>query len=347
MFALSLARLATAQGEFRPDKSLVNVGEIMFQVPHKVVLPFSNAGNKSLRIIDVHPSCGCVSVTWPEKAVAAGERGEIVATYDAAMLGVFVKEIEVLTSSADEPVYLTFQGKVTTEPSSNRNDDFPIDLDNVRMTTNRIEFDDVNKGDRPVAEIQILNAGRQAYKPQLMHLPSYLTASYEPQVLSGGRVGRILLTLNSNALPDMGLNQTSIYLARYNGDRIGEDNEIAVSAVLLPSFPTLSTTMRTYAPKMRCSESSLKFSAWGSKSKQTGRLVITNEGRTDLEVNRLQVFNRGVSASLSKRRIEPGGKAVLKVTLEKKRLERDKNRPRILLITNDPDCPKQIFEIAD
>ena len=78
-------------------------------------------------------------------------------------------------------------------------------------------------------ELQVLNRGRKSYQPRLMHLPSYLTARYSPEVLAGGRIGKIELTLNSEKLNTMGLTQTSVYLSRYEGDHVSDENEIAVS----------------------------------------------------------------------------------------------------------------------
>ena len=348
---------ATAQPKFTPARMVANVGEIMFQTPHRVTFEFTNTGDAPLVVTEVIPSCGCTTVRAPEKLIHAGETGEIVATYDAAMLGVFSKELAVFTNVSDNPTYLTFQGKVTTDPAVS-SDDFPIDLDNIRLDKNVVEFDDVNKGDRPTVELQVLNTGRQAYVPQLMHLPPYLTAEYVPQQLAGGRVGRIYIHLDSEKVPAMGLNQTSIYLARFSGDRIGEDNEISVSSVLLPDFSDAIATGMAYVPKMRMDKDTLRFTVeqqdrkvltWPPLSKTTtksGEIIIRNVGNAALNIARLQVFNRAISVSLSSRKIAPGEKAKLKVKVDGKYLTKDKNRLRILLITNDPNEPKKIIPIV-
>ena len=128
-----------------------------------------------------------------------------------------------------------YQGRVVSK-LSDYSGSFPIDLGNVRLNINNIEFDNVNRGDHPMVELQIVNMGRKSYKPYLMHLPPYLSAQYFPETLSGGRIGKIMLTLDSEKLHQMGLTQTSIYLARKVGDKVSEDNEITVSSVLLPDF---------------------------------------------------------------------------------------------------------------
>ena len=335
---------AVAQPRFAPAKASVGVGDIMFQSPHKVTFEFTNTGNRPLTIAAVHPSCGCVSVDYPKRKVAAGASGTITAIYDAAMLGVFVKELEVVTNASNEPVYLTFHGKVTTKPSVPISG-YPIDLDNVRLNTNVMEFDDVNKGDKPVAELLIHNPYRQAYQPQLMHLPPYLTATYLPEKVPGGGTGRILVTLDSDKLPAMGLNQTSIYLARFSGDKIGAENEISVSAVLLPDFTGIEGASLAFAPQMMLTDDVVRLGPWGKKTKLKGEINILNDGRTPLEISRLQVFNKAVGVSLSTSKIAPKSMAKLRVTVEKKYLGKDKNRLRILLITNDPKCPKKIVTV--
>lgn len=359
LLAIFTAVLTTlhAQPKFTPARTVANVGEIMFQTPYRVTFEFTNTGNAPLVVTSVVPSCGCTTAKAPDKPVPAGEKCEIIATYDAAMLGVFSKELAVFTNVSDEPVYLTFQGKVTTNPAVS-SDDFPIDLDNIRLDKNVVEFDDVNKGDRPTVELQVLNTGRQAYVPQLMHLPPYLTAEYVPQQLAGGRVGKIFIHLDSDKMPAMGLNQTSIYLARFSGDKIGDDNEISVSSVLLPDFRKDIATGMAFVPKMRLNKDTLRLTeenrdrkilAWPPLSKTTtksGEIIITNTGRSNLDIARLQVFNRAISVSLSSRKIAPGEKAKLKITVDERYLTKDKNRLRILLITNDPNEPKKIIPVV-
>ena len=49
-----------------------------------------------------------------------------------------------------------------------------------------------------ISAVHIVNMGRKSYKPYLMHLPPYLSAQYFPETFSsGGRIGNIMLTLDS------------------------------------------------------------------------------------------------------------------------------------------------------
>ena len=349
LFVMATGLVSVAQPRFVAETPQQRLSELIFQTPRTVTFAFENKGNEALTINEVHPSCGCIKVTWPETAVEPGEKSEITAVYDARQLGVFHRELAVYTNQQEEPFYLSFQGRVVVEPLD-YDGDFPIDLGNVRMNTNYVEFEDVNRGDKPVAEIQVANMEHGAYTPLLMHLPNYLTAEYLPSEIQGGRVGRIRLTLDSEGLFMDGLNQTSIYLSRYMGDKVGEKNEIVVSAVLLPAFRNLSASEMERAPHIVLMDGEERVEkevsiAIDGKKKVSRTLTVRNEGEETLTVSAVQVFNRALTVSLGDCNLAPHETTKLKITLDTRELERAKNAPRLLLISNDPRQPKTELEI--
>ena len=326
------------------EPSIVNMGEVLFQQPKEATFLLRNTAKEPMTITAVQASCGCTQMEWPQEPIAAGDTATIKVVFDAQLLGSFQKEIEVWTSNSEAPVVLTLQGRVVSTASDD-DGDFPFDLGTVRLSTNMIEFDDVNRGGHPETVLRIMNTGRESYKPQLMHLPGYLTATYLPEQLAGGRVGQIILTLDSEQLKDYGLTQTSIYLARYLGDKVSSENEIGVSAVLLPGFSHLTAEQRRSAPRLALSATSIDFSDIGSKKKMTKSIVVANTGRRPLTVSRLQVYGKALTVSLSNRVVRPGGEVRLKVTVEAEELRREKGEPRVLLITDDPLSPKTVITL--
>lgn len=335
---------AQAQGELVFDNPKFHVGEIMFQTPKVIVYTFKNKGDQPVKITDVKPMCGCTQAEWMQNDIAPGATGQISVVYDALMLGTFHKELAVYTSTSNEPLYLEMEGRVVTE-KIDYTGDFPFDLGNVRINTNYLEFDDVNRGDHPVAELQIFNQERTPYRPTLMHLPSYLSVQSYPEVIAGGRMGKVRITLDSEKLNLLGLNQTRIYLSRYLGDKVGEANEILVSSVLLPDFSGMTAAQLAVAPKMQLSQDELIFVMDGKK-KQTQVVTISNTGKEPLNIRSVQVFNHALEVSVSDRTIAPGKSAQMKVTVVAANLKKAKNRPRVLLITNDPSMAKQTINVT-
>lgn len=336
--------LLQAQPRFVPDTDIKKVGEVEFQVPRHFGLGFTNKGDKPLLIKEVKASCGCLDVSFPQTPIAAGARGEITLTYDAKLLGSFYKEVEVLTNASDKPAYIAIQGTVVTEVHD-YSEEFPFDLGNVRLVTNTVEFEDVNRGDHPAAELRILNADRTAFRPELMHLPPYLSAEYIPEDIPAGKAGTIRLTLDSEKLSTLGLNQTSIYLSRYMGDKIGETNEILVSAILLPSFADMSDEALAQAPELSISESSVDMGAMNGKKEISRNIILTNTGKSDLHIHAVQVFNKALGVKIGNSTIRPGKSTKLKISVSPRYLHKSKGRMCVLLITDAPKQAKQYINV--
>ena len=209
----------------------------------------------------------------------------------------------------------------------------------------KAEFDDVHKGERPVVEVALINKEHTAFRPKLMHLPAYLSAEYIPENVPAGKKGLIKLTLDSDKLLQLGLNKTSVYFSRYLGDKINEANEIQISAILLPDFSKMTDEERKNAPELYLAEPSIEFGPLTGKSKLTRTLLLFNRGKSNLRIEQVQVFNKAVSVSLGNRELKPGASTKLKVSVTPKYLKREKWRPRVLLITNDPSKPKTVINI--
>lgn len=156
-----------------------------------------------------------------------------------------------------------------------------------------------------------------------------------------GEKGLITLTLNTEKLTDLGLTQASVYLSRFTGDKVSDENEIPLSAILLPDFSGMTDTDKANAPVIRLSETDIDLSAQlAKKNKVKHDIQITNTGRSPLQISKLQVFNPALGVSLKKSVLQPGETTRLRVTIDKRNIAKKKRHLRILMITNDPMQPK-------
>ena len=190
-----------------------------------------------------------------------------------------------------------------------------------------------------------MNNGTTMMEPKVMHLPSYLSAVVQPRRLSPGHSGKVTLTLNSDRVRDLGLTQTSVYMGRQLGEKVSPESELPVSVVLLPDLKALSGVHRQEAPRLYMSVDSLDLGMFGGKKKISGEIELVNQGRSQLRISSLQMFTPGLKVTLGKREIAPGQSTVLKVTGFADELAQLRTRPRILMITNDPDHAKVVVNI--
>ena len=319
----------------------VNCGPTGYESPVTAVFELQNKGSRKLRISDVKVSCGCTSVDYPRNDIPGGDKFQLKMTYDARQLGHFQKQAAIYSNGSDKPVLLTMKGVVLAEMQDYAGN-YQYSIGDLRTDLNELEFDDVNRGDQPVQEIHIYNAGATVCQPNLMHLPPYLTATMAPEKLAPGRGGKMTVTLNTDRLLDYGLTQTSVYLAQNPGDKVNTGNDIGVSVVLLPSFNPDYTVSNI--PKLELSAEQLTFDFKG-KAKMKGEITLTNKGHATLNISALQMFTAGLKVQLPKRELRPGESTKLKITGIAKDLKRARTKPRVLMITNDPEKAKVVISV--
>ena len=90
----------------------IDVGEIPQGTPKLIQFEFKNTGKTSVKISNVHGSCGCTATDYTKEDIAPGKTAIIKATYNATIEGVFTKTVTVTTSVEETPKVLTFKGKV-------------------------------------------------------------------------------------------------------------------------------------------------------------------------------------------------------------------------------------------
>ena len=344
MLSALLALPASAQ-KITTQHEVVDCGQVVFSKPVTAEFVLKNDGRKPLVINNVLKSCGCTEVDYPKTSVAAGESFVIKAVYDAKQMGSFTKQVCLYTNADEEPFILSMRGKVVGSVV-----DFAGSYDEmlgaIKSDAQEVEFDDVNRGDRPVQRIHIFNPTDEVLEPVVMHLPDYLHAFVSPSKVAPRHSAEISFVLDSKKLRDLGLNQTSVYLGERPGDRIAPEKEIVVSAVLLPGFENMTPAKKALAPKIEMSATDLNLGRFNGKKKLKGEILITNKGKSELDIRSMQMFTMGLQVNLKKSKIQPGETVKMKVTAVAADLKKSRVRhPRILMITNDPDHAKVVVKI--
>ena len=322
---------ATAQ-KLAVSKPVLECGRTGFKQPVTATFELKNKGHRRLLIESVKPDCGCTDVEFP-KEVGAGDKFTIKLTYDARQLGRFHKMAAIKSNGSNQPVYLTMKGIVVAE-LEDYTGNYAYKIEDLLLDKNELEFDDVNKGDAPVQEIHIMNDGADAMTPTVMHLPSYLSAKVVPEKLFPGKTGTISVTLNSEKLRDYGLTQSTVYIGRQLGEKVSEDNSMGVSIVLLPDMKSFDAAT-----------TDIDFANFEGKSKKTAEVILENTGASVLQISSMQLFTRGLKVTLDQREIQPGQSTKIKITGIASELTKVRTRPRILMITNDPDHAKVVINI--
>ncbi len=326
------------------DHLTVDCGKSAFKAPVTAKYEIKNKGLRRLTITDIHPDCGCTAAKITKNTLGPGDKATIKLTYDGGMLGHYVKQVAVMTSASDKPYYLTMKGVVLAE-LKDYSGSFPYTFGHLLADQNVLEFDNVNQGDQPQQIIHVMNNGTAEIMPNVQHLPSYLKATASPERLRPGQAGKVIVTLDSKLLHGFGLTQTNVYLASRLGEKVQSETEVPVSIVSLPDLKTFEGKNKQYAPRMELSADSVTLGLVNGKKSKKATITICNKGRTALDISSLQMFTSGLKITLGKRELQPGEQTKLKITADREKLMKSKTRPRILMITNDPDRSKVIIMV--
>lgn len=337
--ALHILPTYTSAQRLSITKQTIDVGKTGFEVPVTATFELRNKGVKQLVVEKLKTDCGCTTVDGPQK-VAPGEKFTISMTYDARLLGHFHKQVAIYSNATREPVYLHMKG-VVLEDVVDYSQRYPYDFGGLLASTDNVEFDDVSKGQQAEMVIELLNNTEKDMTPNILHLPNYITAVAQPKTLEPNRSGKITLTLNTDGVPQYGLTQMSIYLAKRLGERISNDTEIPVSIVLLPDMTDFEGEKREKAPKMHISAETLNLDA----NHKQGTIILSNEGKSALSISSLQMFTGGIQVKLPKKVLKPGESEKLRISIIPDQIRKARSQPRILMITNDPEQPKAIITI--
>ena len=333
-----------AQAKATFDKMTHEFGVVLWKHPATATFTIKNDGNKPLVISNVTTSCGCTVADWTKEPIAPGKTGVVTSTFDAKALGHFYKDIGVYCNASARPIYLMLRGEVSADPK-NYTLTHPYEIGAIRLNKEAIEFDDTNKGDKPTMEILVANTTSDVYTPVLMHLPPYLEAVAVPERIGKKATGKIKVTLDTDKLPKFGLTTATVYLSRFPGDKVSEENAIPVSAVLLPDFSNMSQQQRLNPPAVQLSATEFTVPPLAENAKKKLTVVVKNVGKSDLDITDLQVFNPALGVQLKKRVLKPGAQTKMKITVYGKYLKKVKSAPRVLMITNDPNCPKIVIRV--
>ncbi len=344
LMAIAMLPLMGFAQSFIVTNPNIDLGEVQFRVPATSTFTLKNASSKTVTITNVDTGCGCVKADYPKGEIAPGQQFNMSVVYDAQLLGYFSRFILVSDSEGGSPLELNLSGRVVTEVE-NFSGNYPYTIGGLLTDQDAIEFDDVNKGERPSMDIHVMNPTGQYIEPVLMRLPTYLRAEMLPSRLAPKKGGVIRVTLNSNQIHSMGLSQASVYLAKSASEKVSEEKEIPVSVILLPEQLAKDDATIRQSAHCKLSTNVVDMTNFAGKEKLKREVILQNTGKSNLEIKSLQMLTRGLEVVLPKRILKPGESVKMKITGNASQLAKVRTRPRILMITNDVQNPKVVIEI--
>ncbi|MFD1143803.1 DUF1573 domain-containing protein [Larkinella insperata] len=116
---LAFATVSFAQkGVIKFTKESHDFGKVPQGTPVTYTFEFTNTGTDPVVISSAQPSCGCTTPDWTKSAVMPGQKGFVKATYNAASMGSFNKNVTVVSNAERSSIPLTLTGEVTSKETA-------------------------------------------------------------------------------------------------------------------------------------------------------------------------------------------------------------------------------------
>lgn len=193
------------QGEqlLRFDKTVWNIGTLTEDdAPQTYRFTCTNVSGQTLSITHVRTTCGCAVAEVSPGEILPGEKRTIAVTYRPKNHPgtVDADAFVYLSSSEKSPVArLTLIGNVL--PGADEWARYPHAMGKLRLKQNRMEFREVNGGNRYTERILCGNSGDKPLLLSALSLPAFATFHTEPEVILPDGEADIVVTIDASLIP--------------------------------------------------------------------------------------------------------------------------------------------------
>lgn len=297
---------------------------------------FTNTWDKPIYISQVNVSCGCTEPVYNKDSIKPGEKGFLTARFDpSGRPGHFDKALTVTFN--DNPgftVHLTIKGDVisVTKPVKGK---YSILYGNTSMNSTTFDFGEIKQDKEYVAKIKISNDGYNRVQfLGFQDLPKIFQVDY-PQYLNSGDTAVMTLKVNKADMTEY-WGEFNFRLILLSNDYRMSQKIVYVKGKKTQDFSKLSKKELAVAPIIKAETTSVKFDKIKIGGVASKTIIITNKGKTNLEIRKIHYACYCFKGSIEKEIIAPGETVTLTLTFDSIGQREGKLYRGITIYSNDP-----------
>jgi hypothetical protein len=331
----------TLQPKISFDKDLYDFGKFK-EEDGKVTYSFEfvNTGGSDLIIQNVTASCGCTAPSWTREPIPPGGKGFVSATYNpAGRPGSFRKYITVASNSNPGSVRLTITGEVEPKPRTIE-DDYRYAMGPLRLKSNHLAFGNLKNTEVSEKRLEVINNSEDPLNIEFERIPGHITIKAQPATLKPGEKGVFVASYNAPERNDWGFVIDRMGV-KING--LSDRNySLVISANIEEDFSSLTAEDLARAPVLSVDNPEFIFGKIEQGEKVEHTYVLTNSGKTDLQIRKVSASCGCTAVQPEKRVIGPGESINIKTVFNSAGKMGNQNKT-VTIITNDPRTSKMIL----
>lgn len=314
--------------------------------------PFTNTGNETLFVQQVHTSCGCTTPDWTRDSIPPGGKGFIEARYETTnRIGDFKKSITVYSNAINAPlVHLDIEGEVLKEEIDPNAAPIP-DLGQIRFSAPSITFNPLFDNQLDSQTIRITNetpytANFNPIEPG--SIPAFLTITAFPTTLEPNESGKFSVIIDSRKIKHYGFSTVELPFTTDNPASLY--NAMYVNYNRKQYFPQMNAKQLAKQPKLSTDKPEINFGKQVAGDILTSEITLTNPGQSDLVIHELAGDCGCISLKYPTEKspkypnaklVIPAGKSVSVKVFFETVLKKGNANYAIWVVSNDPTQPER------
>ncbi len=300
---------------------------------------FTNTGNQPLILTNVKPSCGCTSGEWSREPIVPGARGFIEVKFNPkGRPGPFNKSIAVSSNAIKPTTILHIKGNVE-QGEKTIEEQYRYKMGDIRLERRNIYIPQIGPDETKTGTVNVVNVSSTAVTPEFRGVPSHIRIETIPESLQPNEKGMIKVTYDASKINDWG--SVNNWLV-FSTDGKMYNNRLAVTANIEEDFSKLNAEELAKAPAAEFKETNFNFGNIKQGDKVEHTFTVTNYGKSDLIIRKVQASCGCTAVNPSKNVIKPGEKTDIKVIFDSKGRKGRQNKA-VTVITNDPKNVKKVL----
>jgi hypothetical protein len=305
-----------------------------------VTFEYTLSQGADFAIEEILADCGCTTMKFSKDSIAIGQSGKVLVDFDpSSAFGFFSKLVLVKGNKGQVQDSLYIEGIAVPYPSDlERN--YPVKLGTLGFRMKKVNMGDVFDNEPKVKFLEFFNYGTEPLVKKNLQVksPDFIQVEQVQEVVRPKERGLLKIEYSASMRPELGAVSDQIQL----NWRKQEVIELEILADLFDYFAPVSKSDLEIVPQLLLDRKVIDLGEISSNSVQRQVVVLTNLGKVELEIRKVQVNCACLEIEYPKTSLSPGEKMELNLVFDpigRKGID----QRNIYIFSNDPVNPVQLL----
>ena len=305
-----------------------------------VTFEYTLSQGADFAIEEILADCGCTTMKFSKDSIAIGQSGKVLVDFDpSSAFGFFSKLVLVKGNEGQVQDSLYIEGIAVPYPSDlERN--YPVKLGTLGFRMKKMNMGDVFDNEPKVKFLEFFNYGTEPLVKKNLQVksPDFIQVEQVQEVVRPKERGLLKIDYSASMRPELGAVSDQI---QFNWGK-QEVIELEILADLFDYFAPVSKSDLEIVPQLLLDRNVIDLGEISSNSVQRQVVVLTNLGKVELEIRKVQVNCACLEIEYPKTSLSPGEKMELNLVFDpigRKGID----QRNIYIFSNDPVNPVQLL----